>query len=289
MAVTTDGNHRWCAADPRQGAAMLVAEAALNLACVGAEPKAVVDCMNFGNPEHPEVMWQFSEAVDGMSDACRALKTPVVGGNVSFYNESRGSNIDPTPVVGMIGLIDNLHRRPPGAALVDGARLVLVGPRSDNLTASLWARARHAHVGGTMAALDLDLHQQLVGFVTGVVRDGLVVGAHDIAEGGLGLALAEMAIAGACGAQVDGVDGHGELFSEAPSRVLLVVDNEHLQEFEDRLEATGLAFVHLGVCNGDRLYVGGANLLPLVDVAVDDLATARTTAVPTALAAGTAH
>ncbi len=289
MAVTTDGNHRWCAADPRQGVAMVVAESALNLACVGAEPKAVVNCLNFGNPEHPEVMWQFSEVIDGMSAACRALKTPVVGGNVSFYNESRGANIDPTPVIGSIGLIDSLTRRPPGAVLVDGARIVLVGPRSDVLTASLWARARHDHTGGTLAPLDLELHQVLVGFVTTVVRDGLVVGAHDVADGGLGLALAEMAIIGSCGAQVDGVDGHGELFSEAPSRVVLVVDDEHLQEFEDRLEAADLPFAHLGRCSGDRLFIGGTNLLPLIDVPVADLAAARTTAVPSALAAGTAH
>jgi phosphoribosylformylglycinamidine synthase len=122
-----------------------------------------------------------------------------------------------------------------------------------------------------------------------VGRDVTVAGAHDVADGGLGLALAEMAIHGDCGAQVDGIDGHGELFSEAPSRDLLVVTNEHLQEFEDRLEEADLPFAHLGVCSGDRLYIGGTNLLPLVDVAVEDLAHARTTAVPTALAAGTAH
>jgi phosphoribosylformylglycinamidine synthase len=289
IGVTTDGNHRWCAADPRQGVAMVVAESTLNLACVGAEPKAVVNCLNFGNPEHPEVMWQFSETIDGMGDACRALKTPVVGGNVSFYNESRGANIDPTPVIGTIGLIDSLTRRPPGALLVPGARVVLVGPRSDVLTASLWARARHDHLGGTLPPLDLDLHKVLVEFVTGVVRDGLVAGAHDVADGGLALALAEMAITGHCGAQIDGIDGHGELFSEAASRVVLVVDNEQLQEFEDRLEDADLPFAHLGVCNGDRLYIGGSNLLPLVDVSVDDLTNARTSAVPTALAAGTAH
>jgi phosphoribosylformylglycinamidine synthase len=289
MAVTTDGNHRWCAADPRQGVAMVVAESTLNLACVGAEPKAVVNCLNFGNPEHPEVMWQFSEVIDGMSEACLALKTPVVGGNVSFYNESRGSNIDPTPVIGTIGLIDSLERRPPGSGLVAGARLVLVGPRSEVLTASRWARDVRGHFGGTLPPLDLELHHELVEFTRGVVADGLVVGAHDIADGGLAVALAEMAITGNCGAQVDGIDGHGELFSEASSRVLLVVDDEHLQEFEDRLEDAELPFAHLGIANGDRLYIGGTNLMPLIDVAVSDLAAARSGAVPTALAAGNAH
>ena len=289
LAVTTDGNHRWCAADPRQGVAMVVAESTLNLACVGAEPKAVVNCLNFGNPEHPEVMWQFSETIDGMGEACRALKTPVVGGNVSFYNESRGANIDPTPVIGTIGLIESLDKRPPGSGLVRDARLVLVGPRSDVLTASKWAREFRGHRGGTLPPLDLELHKTLLEFVTGVVADGLVAGAHDVADGGLAVALAEMAIIGDCGAQVDGVNGHGELFSEASSRVVLVFDSEHLQEFEDRLEDSGLPFAHLGVANGDRLYIGGSNLLPLVDVAVSDLAMARTQAVPVALAAGTAH
>ncbi|MGH9153113.1 MAG: phosphoribosylformylglycinamidine synthase subunit PurL, partial [Acidimicrobiales bacterium] len=133
VAVSTDGNARWCAVDPRAGTAMVVAESALNVACAGAEPAAVVNCLNFGNPEHPEVMWQLSEAVDGMADACRALGLPVVGGNVSLYNESRGRDIDPTPVVGVVGLIEPLDRRPPGAVLVDAGRLLLLGATDPSL------------------------------------------------------------------------------------------------------------------------------------------------------------
>ena len=127
LALTTDGNHRWCAVDPRQGTAMTVAESVMNLACVGAHPIALVNCLNFGNPEHPEVMWQLSEAVDGMTEACEAFGVPVVGGNVSLYNESSGTDIDPTPVVGLLGLVDDLDRQPPGVALVDGGRLLLLG------------------------------------------------------------------------------------------------------------------------------------------------------------------
>ena len=256
MAVTTDGNHRWCAADPRQGVAMVVAESTLNIACVGAEPKAVVNCLNFGNPEHPEVMWQFSEVIDGMSEACRALKTPVVGGNVSFYNESRGANIDPTPVIGTIGLIETLDKRPPGSGLRNGARLVLVGPRSTYLTASKWARESHGHLGGTLPPLDLELHKTLVRVRYRCRRRR--VGrrrARHCRRRTRSRCLRRWPIVGKCGAQVDGIDGHGELFSEASSRVLLVVDNEQLQEFEDRLEETDLPFVHLGVCAGDRLFV----------------------------------
>jgi phosphoribosylformylglycinamidine synthase subunit PurL len=127
IALTTDGNHRWCAVDPRQGTALTVAESLLNLACVGARPLAVVNCLNFGNPEHPEVMWQLSEAIDGMSEACVAFDTPVIGGNVSLYNESQGTDIDPTPVVGMLGVIDSLDRRPPGVGLIEQGRLMLIG------------------------------------------------------------------------------------------------------------------------------------------------------------------
>lgn len=131
IAITTDGNHRWCALDPQQGTALVVAEAVANLACVGARPLALVNCLNFGNPEHPEVMWQLSEAIDGMAEACRALSLPVVGGNVSLYNESRGRDIDPTPVVAAVGLIDDLGTPPPGVGLADGAKLLLIGDASE--------------------------------------------------------------------------------------------------------------------------------------------------------------
>jgi phosphoribosylformylglycinamidine synthase len=127
LALTTDGNHRWCAVDPRTGTALTIAESVLNLATVGARPIAVVNCLNFGNPEHPEVMWQLSEAIDGMAEACRAFGLPVVGGNVSLYNETAGTDIDPTPVVGLLGVVDDLDRRPPGTTLRDGDRLVLIG------------------------------------------------------------------------------------------------------------------------------------------------------------------
>ena len=128
MALSTDGNPRWCALDPRAGTALVVAESALNVACVGARPVALVNCLNFGNPEHPEVMWQLSEAIDGMAEACLALGIPVVGGNVSFYNESRGTDIDPTPVVGTLGLVDGLRPGTPTPAFTEGSTVMLLGP-----------------------------------------------------------------------------------------------------------------------------------------------------------------
>ncbi|HVE95266.1 MAG TPA: phosphoribosylformylglycinamidine synthase subunit PurL [Acidimicrobiales bacterium] len=284
MAITTDGNHRWCAADPRQGTAMVVAESALNIACVGAVPMAVVDCLNFGNPEHPEVMWQFSEAVDGMRDACLALGLPVVGGNVSFYNESRGANIDPTPVVGTIGLIEHLDRRPPGAGFHDGTELLLLGPRSSVLTGSRWARSVHDHRGGVLPALDLKLHKRLVEVIAALVAEGLVVGAHDVADSGLAGCLAEMAAIGGVGATIAGLDGHGELFSEASSRVVLCIDPDLRAQVSARAESASIPVDLLGRAGGDRLVIEG-----LLDVAVSDIVNARAGAIPTALAAGASH
>src|SRR5439155_17242417 len=149
LAVTTDGNARWCELDPRLGTALTVAESTLNVACAGGRPLAIVNCLNFGNPEHPEVMWQLSEAIDGMAEACRALDVPVVGGNVSLYNASAGRDIAPTPVVGTVGLIDRLDRPPPGPTLVGGAPLLLLGPSG-------------AAGDDALPPIDLALHRRLL-------------------------------------------------------------------------------------------------------------------------------
>ena len=155
LALSVDGNARMCALDPRTGGRLAVLEAARNVACSGATPKALVNCLNFGNPEHPEVMWQFSEVVDGMSEACTALGLPVIGGNVSFYNESRGADIDPTPVVGVIGLIDDLDDVPPSARLTAGDTILLLGETRPELGGSAWATA-HGLRDGAPPAADLD-------------------------------------------------------------------------------------------------------------------------------------
>ncbi|MDP9442599.1 MAG: phosphoribosylformylglycinamidine synthase subunit PurL, partial [Actinomycetota bacterium] len=262
LALSSDGNARWCALDPRLGTAMVVAESALNVACVGARPAAVVNCLNFGNPEHPEVMWQLSEAVDGMAEACAALDIPVVGGNVSLYNETRGRDIDPTPVVATLGLIEVLEQPPPGVRLVEGARLVLLGSLDANLAGSLWAHRRHGFRGGRLPALDLAGHRTLLQLVRELVDDGGVAGIHDVSEGGLGVALAEMAVRSGVGFHLAGISGHGELFSEAPSRVVVCVAPAGVASVVRRAESAGVAVRELGECGGDRLVVEG-----LVDVA----------------------
>ena len=281
LALATDGNSRWCALDPRAGAAMAVVEACLNVACAGARPVAMVNCLNLGNPEHPEVMWQLSEITDGMAEACRALGVPVVGGNVSLYNESRGRDIDPTPVIGVVGLIDALDRPPPGVRLVAGATLLLVGETAPGLAGSRWAVDVRGHRGGTLARLDLDAAARLVPLVAGLVVDDLVVGVHDVSEGGLGVALAEMALRSGVGFQVAGVDGHGALFGESPCRVVLCVEAGGVDAVTARCAAVGLPVSPLGTAGGDRLVVDG-----LVDVALADATAAWRGALPAALGLG---
>jgi len=265
IALTTDSNSRWCALDPRQGTALLVAEAVLNVACAGAEPLAVVNCLNFGNPEHPEVMWQLSEAIDGLADTCRAMDLPVVGGNVSLYNSSDGVDIDPTPVIGVLGVIDELVRRPPGSGLQPGGHLFLLGGAGSQaaLDGSRWAETAHGHRGGRLPALDVDAHAALCGLVRGLVQEALVDGVHDISDGGLALALAEMAVRSGTGFVVDVDGGHAGLFSEAPSRIVACVPRRHVAEVKQRAAAAGVGVTPLGHAGGDRLVVGGMVDLPL--------------------------
>jgi phosphoribosylformylglycinamidine synthase len=286
LALTTDSNPTWCAIDPRAGTAATVAEGALNVACAGGRPAAVVNCLNFGSPEHPEVMWQLSEAVDGMSEACVALGLPVIGGNVSLYNESFGADIDPTPVIGVLGLIDRLAAHPPGDTLVQGASLVLLDAsvgattgRADppSLAGSRWAVERRGNRNGTLPLLDLPGHRRLVAFVSelvgdvvagtdraggeGVAQDPMVAGIHDVSSGGLGVALAELAVRSGVGVRVAGIADHYELFTEAPSRV--VVCTTRHTELISRAAEAGVGFRVLGTTGGDRVVVDG-----LVDLGV---------------------
>jgi phosphoribosylformylglycinamidine synthase II len=284
LAVTTDGNHRWCALDPRQGTALVVAEAVANLACVGARPLALVNCLNFGNPEHPEVMWQLSEAIDGMGDACRALSLPVVGGNVSLYNESRGSDIDPTPIVAVVGMVDRLDAPPPGPGLVERASLVVLGDdAAAGLSGSAWAWAR-GHRRGTPPPLDTAAHRAVCDVVRSLVADRLVHGVRDTAEGGVGLALAEMAVTSGLGVRVDPPGGadHRWLFGESPSRFVACVDGAARPELERRAAAAGVPVAVVGEAGGDHLTVGR-----LVDVPLADAVAAWRERLPALLGHGT--
>lgn len=282
LALTTDGNHLWAAVDPRRAAAMTVAESIMNLAVVGARPLALVNCLNFGNPEHPEVMWQLSETVDGMSEALEAFDVPCVGGNVSLYNESRGQDIDPTPIIGVLGIIDHLDRRPPGVKMVEGGHLLLVGETIAELSGSLWAAERGHRGRGALPALDLDAVSLAAGVVREMVGEGLVLGAHDVARGGVALALAEMAVRSEVGFSVARMADHAALFAESSGRAVLCVAPDHLRTVLDVLEAHGVPHSRIGVAGGDRLVVKDQ-----FDLSMGDAVAAYRDRLPVALGSGT--
>jgi len=262
LAVSTDGKARFCRLDPATGAALVVLEAARNVACAGAVPRALVNCMNFGNPEHPEVMWQFSEAIDGMSAACTALDLPVVGGNVSFYNESRGRDIDPTPVVGVVGLIDELTDPPPVVCTAPGEHLLLLGPATAvEFGGSEWAFTVHGLDGGRPPAADLEAARAVHEVVRSLVVDRAVAGVHDCADGGLAVALAELAFGGATGFTVavePGIPAAAWCFAESASRVVVSVHPDRVADVVGRAGSAGVRAVDLGVAGGDRLVATGA-------------------------------
>jgi len=278
IALATDGPGRYCALDPRTGGRLTVMEAARNVACSGAEPRALVNCLNLGNPEHPEVMWQLSEVVDGIAEACEALGIPVVGGNVSLYNESEGADIDPTPVVAVLGLIPTLLDPPPPPALRGGDRIVLLGTTGTELGGSEWA-ARHGLRGGRPPAADLATAAALHAVTAGLVGDRVVAGVHDCSHGGIAVALAEMAVAGSTGFDVV-VGGPLPCFSESASRVVLSVAPERVGEVLDRAAAAGLAAAEIGEARGERLVARGAFDLTLAEAEI-----AWRGAIPTAMGA----
>lgn len=304
LAVSVDGNHRWCDADPRGGTAMVVIEAALNLACVGADPLALVNCLNFGNPTHPEVMWQLSEAIDGMAEACEALGVPVVGGNVSLYNETNGTNISPTPVVCLLGVHPDLVRRPITDELPPGTALMLLAPpgpaahdgdaaldvaaeqtasvadgpaRQVALGGSRWAWERRGCRDGALPELDLAGSVATARFVAAAVRDGLVQCAHDVSDGGIAVAIAEMCCHGGAGvhARVPSLGSPAPaaraLFAEPPGRVLVAVEPGNVERLASAAAAAAVACRPLGSFGGSRVQIGRVAEPRLdIDLALDD-------------------
>jgi phosphoribosylformylglycinamidine synthase len=269
LAMATDGKARFCRLDPRTGGRLVVLEAARNVACSGARAIALVNCLNFGNPEHPEVMWQFSEVVEGMSEACEALGIPVIGGNVSFYNASGGDDIHPTPVAGVIGLIDELDAVPPAPRLRAGDDVVVIGEIRPELGGSEWAAVVHGLDGGLPPTADLERAQAVHSLVAGLVAEHLVAGVHDLSDGGLAVALAEMAVAGEVGCKVelifDGCSPAEACFAEPASVVVCSVDRENTAAVCGLAAAAGVPVRVIGVATGSRLIAKGA-----FDVALED-------------------
>ncbi|HWL65924.1 MAG TPA: phosphoribosylformylglycinamidine synthase subunit PurL, partial [Actinomycetota bacterium] len=261
VALSVDGPGRFCQLDPYEGARLAVAEAARNVACVGAHPLAVTNCLNFGNPEKPEVMWQFSEVVRGIGDACRELGTPVTGGNVSFYNETKGRAIYPTPVIGMLGVV-----KKPARALGIGFRrpgddIVLLGTGDpSDLGGSEYAKVVNGVVAGRPPRLDLQMELKLHKLLFESARDGILVSAHDLSEGGLAIALLESAMANGMGFKVDvsSENAYRDLFCESPTRVLVSCDPDARDRLIDMAETLGVPARLIGVVDGSEMTFGSA-------------------------------
>ncbi len=231
IALATDCNGRFAKLDPYAGAQLALAEAYRNVATTGALPLAITDCLNFGSPEDPGVMWQFEQAVEGLVDGCRALGIPVTGGNVSFYNQTGEVAIHPTPVVGVLGVLDDVAVRAGSGFVVDASAIYLLGTTRDELDGSEWAHALHGHLGGRPPVVDLAAEQSLAEVLRSAVAAGVLDSAHDLSDGGLAIALAESVLRRGVGASVsvtplcerDGVDAFVALFAESTARVLVSV------------------------------------------------------------------
>lgn len=250
VAVSTDCNGRFAKLDPYNGAKLALAEAYRNVSVTGAVPLAVTNCLNFGSPEDPEVMWQFSEAVRGLADGCLEMNTPVTGGNVSFYNQTGDVAILPTPVVGVLGVIDDVARRTPLAWHEDGDLIYLLGETADEFAGSEWAHEVHAHLGGLPPKIDLQKEMQLSQILIAASRDGLINAAHDVSDGGVMQSLIEMAIRSGVGARIwvaDNLDPFVFAYSESTTRAIVVVPRSEETRFTEMCNARGFANTRIGV------------------------------------------
>ncbi|MGH7338956.1 MAG: AIR synthase related protein, partial [Candidatus Rokuibacteriota bacterium] len=268
LAVATDGNGRQVFLDPRAGAAMAVCEAARNVSCAGGRPLGVTDCLNFGSPERPEILWQFAEVVDGIAQACRALELPVVGGNVSFYNETSGPTtsgvpevqaILPTPIIGVVGLLEDAGRLATQSFKGPGHRIALLGGSAVSFGGSEYLWTLHRRLAGTLAPLDLELERRVQTAVQAVIDAGLVRAAHDCAEGGLAVTLAEACVSGrervGCTVSLPAGPERTDLtlFGEGPSRVVVSVETPREREFEALMAESAIPWQWMGTTGGERL------------------------------------
>jgi phosphoribosylformylglycinamidine synthase len=282
LAISSDGKGRLGALDPYLGAAHAVAEAARNVAATGATPLAITNCLNFGSPERPEVMWQFAESVRGMADACRAFETPVTGGNVSFYNESAGSTIWPTAVVGMVGLLEDHRLAVPSGFAHPGDLVYLLGETFPELGGSEFAEVVLGRVAGRPPALDLARERALHRLLVEGAGLDILASAHDCGDGGLGIALTEAAIIGGIGFAVSlpgDLPPHVALFSESASRAVVSVEPGRADRLEGLASAMGVPFTSIGETGGPRVVIEA-----MLETTVEDLTGVYEGAIPALLA-----
>jgi phosphoribosylformylglycinamidine synthase II len=290
VAISTDCNSRFAQLDPFAGAQLALAEAYRNVATAGAVPLAISDCLNFGSPEDPAVMWQFAEAVRGIAEGCRTLGIPVTGGNVSLYNQTGDVAIHPTPLVAVLGVMDDVARRTPSGWKTPGQAVYLLGSTADEFGGSAWTEVAHGHLGGLPPRVDLARERQLGEILVSASREGLVEAAHDLSEGGLAVALAEASLRNGVGARIwldgvcerDGVDAFTLLFSESTGRAIVAVPPAEEDRFIALCSARGFAHARIGVVDdeADALDVRGRFTLPL-----DELRSVHTSTLPAIFAA----
>ncbi|MCP3963174.1 MAG: phosphoribosylformylglycinamidine synthase subunit PurL [bacterium] len=281
LALTSDVNPVYCSLDPSSGGSQAVAEAVRNLACVGAEPIGLTDCLNFGNPEDPTISWQFRECVHGMAAACEALDVPVISGNVSFYNETEGKSIPPTPTVAMVGLIPDLASLPVAHFTNSGDRVLLLGEDYGEFGGSAYLRLLHGVEQGRPPKVDLRAEERLADLLRFLAFEGILRTAHDLSEGGLAIALAEATIDGGLGADLAVDIDPVRLFSETQARAIVAVAPHDVERIMEEATEFEVPITELGSVGGDRLKVrcDGATL----DAQVEDLYRSWSTALPRAL------
>jgi phosphoribosylformylglycinamidine synthase len=269
IALATDCNARFALLNPYLGAQLAMCEAYRNVAATGAEPVAITDCLNFGSPEDPEVMWQFSEAILGLVDACKALGTPVTGGNVSFYNQTGGANIMPTPVIGMLGIIEDVADRIRSGFTTPTDIVFLVGETHEDMSGTAWAETIHGHIGGVPPTPDFDHEQRLARMLVAASRAHLLSSAHDLSDGGLAQALVESCLRNdlSVSATLPSGDPCVQLFSETPGRVLVSLPNATLDAFAELCAQHHLPLTRLGeVTRTGFLELQGNFALPMDEI-----------------------
>ncbi|MGH9362037.1 MAG: AIR synthase related protein, partial [Thermoanaerobaculia bacterium] len=281
LALTSDVNPVYCWLDPRRGGAQAVAEAVRNLACAGAEPVGLTDCLNFGNPENPEVSWQLREAIRGMAEACRALGVPVVSGNVSLYNETEGRSVYPTPTVAAVGTIAKLGNVPAAWFRRAGDRVLLLGRDRSEFGGSAYLRLLFGVEQGRPPAVDLDAEARLARLLRRLIADGCLSTAHDLSEGGLAVTLSEAAMLGGLGATVRVALEGADLFSETQARAVVACKPAVLERVLRAAEEAGVPAEEIGEAGGEALDIKAGDERLLAPVA--DLHRTWTTALPLAL------
>jgi len=289
LALSVDGNGRYCYLDPYRGAMLAVAEAARNVACAGARPLGATNCLNFGNPERPAIMWQFAKAVEGIGAACRALNVPITGGNVSLYNETDGKAIYPTPVIGVVGLLEHADRVLGRRFRRAGDEVVLLGEGHGELGGSEYLKVEHGMVRGLPPALNLDVERSLQDLLVALAAEGLIESAHDCSDGGLAVTLAECCFdTGAIGADVsisrtgisqnETLNTAAALFGESSSRVIVSARPGQVAAILDRAAAGNVPARVIGRVGGDALRIAIDGQL-VIEVAIDDAERAWTSAI----------